>query len=433
MRRSLPLDVVGVLTLMTAVGLLLLTTLAVSAQEQPVQIWNTTCGDTGYDVGSGVAVDNDIYVVGTLDYFGLRAGDAFLAKYDIWRTQLWNTTWGGSDSDVGSGVTVGSDIYVVGTTASFGAGSRDAFLAKYDGDGHQIWNTTWGGPDDDWAYGVAVSGEAVYITGETASFGAGFVDAFVVRFDGDGYQVWNATWGGSGGDEAGYGVAVNSEAIYVTGQATSFNVGFADAFVVRFDGDGHQIWNATWGGDDDDWGLSVAVGSDIYVTGRTASFGAGFVDAFVVRFDGDGYQVWNATWGGPDDDWAYGVAVSGEAVYITGETASFGAGSGDAFLAKYDVEGVQLWNVTWGGQEGDSGYGVAVGSDVYVVGNTASFAVGDIDAFLVRYGFLPVGGVVIPISPVERLLCLVIAVSIGALLVVAKTRQKTPRGLSSTT
>ncbi len=280
MRRSLPLDVVGVLTLMTAVGLLLLTTLAVSAQEQPVQIWNTTCGDTGYDVGSGVAVDNDIYVVGTLDYFGLRAGDAFLAKYDIWRTQLWNTTWGGSDSDVGSGVTVGSDIYVVGTTASFGAGSRDAFLAKYDGDGHQIWNTTWGGPDD---------------------------------------------------------------------------------------------------------------------------------------------------------DWAYGVAVSGEAVYITGETASFGAGSGDAFLAKYDVEGVQLWNVTWGGQEGDSGYGVAVGSDVYVVGNTASFAVGDIDAFLVRYGFLPVGGVVIPISPVERLLCLVIAVSIGALLVVAKTRQKTPRDLSSTT
>jgi hypothetical protein len=278
MRRKFPLDVAFIVILLSAVSLLLLTTLPVSAQEHPIQIWNTTWGDTGYDFGSGVAVGSDLYVVGTIDYFGARAGDAVLVKYDTWGTQLWNVTWGGPDEDVGSGVAVGSDIYVVGTTASFGAGSGDAFLAKYDVGGTQLWNTTWGG----------------------------------------------------GGD-----------------------------------------------------------------------------------------------------DWGYGVAVSGDAVYVTGETASFGVGSSDAVLVKYDASGNQLWNVTWGGPEGDVGYGVAVGSDLYVVGTTSSFGVGFMDAFVVRYGFMPVGGVVLPISPAEILLYVAIALSLGALLVVAKMRRRIPRFFSS--
>ncbi len=234
MRRRFRRDVVRSLTLLTAASLLLLPTLMVSAQEQPVQIWQTTWGDTGYDVGSGVAVDDDIYVVGTLDYFGTRAGDAFLAKYDKWRTQLWNATWGGPDSDVGLGVAVGSDLYVVGTTGSFGAGSSDAFLAKYDREGTQIWNVTWGGDGEDWGYGVAVRGDVVYVTGETASFGAGSGDAFL--------------------------------AAYAGGETPTL------------------LWNVTWGGDGEDWGYGVAVGSDLYVVGTTGSFGAGYMDAFVVRY-----------------------------------------------------------------------------------------------------------------------------------------------------
>jgi hypothetical protein len=34
----------------------------------------------------------------------------------------------------------------------------DAFLVKYDVDGNQLWNTTWGGPDGDRGRGIAVNG-----------------------------------------------------------------------------------------------------------------------------------------------------------------------------------------------------------------------------------------------------------------------------------
>ena len=51
------------------------------------------------------------------------------------------------------------------------------------------------------------------------------------------------------------------------------------------------------------------------------------------------------TWGGLDRDGANGVAVAGDgSVYVTGETRSFGAGSGDsdALLLKYNASGTMV-------------------------------------------------------------------------------------------
>jgi hypothetical protein len=45
--------------------------------------------------------------------------------------QLWNRTWGEANGDGGWRVAVNSDIYLTGKTLSFGAGYIDAFLVKY--------------------------------------------------------------------------------------------------------------------------------------------------------------------------------------------------------------------------------------------------------------------------------------------------------------
>jgi hypothetical protein len=70
---------------------------------------------------------------------------------------------------------------------------------------------------------------------------------------------------------------------------------------------------------------------------------------------------------------------------------------------------------------------VAVDSDIYVSGFTSSFGAGGLDSFLVMYGFptIPVGGVVLPTSPVENLLYVGAVNSIIAFLVVAMMRRKT--------
>src|SRR4030095_3909750 len=75
--------------------------------------------------------------------------------------------------------------------------------------GALLWQRTWGGTMGEIAFGVAVSGDSasVYITGQTMSFGAGFLDGSLVKCDASGNRVWQRTWGGPI-NETGQAVAV---------------------------------------------------------------------------------------------------------------------------------------------------------------------------------------------------------------------------------
>lgn len=102
------------------------------------------------------------------------------------------------------------------------------------------------------------------------------------------------------------------------------------------------------------------------------------------------------TWGGGCSfDYGYGIALDASGnIYITGETWSFGAGSADAFIAKYDSAGNSLLNITWGGSDYDYGYGIALDDDgnIYITGYTEDFCAGHwgfYDAFIAKYSFVP--------------------------------------------
>ena len=305
----------------------------------------------------------------------------------------WNHTWGGANQDGGFGVTVDSsdNVYLVGETYSFGAGNADMVLVKYNGNGVRQWNHTWGGGSWDYGYGVAVDSSGnIYLAGTTWSFGAGLSDMILVKYNGNGVQQWNHTWGGGSWD-FGYGVAVDSSGnIYLAGYTYSFGAGSYDMVLVKYDGNGLQQWNCTWGGANSDYGYGVAVDSsgNVYLVGETYSFGAGSCDMILVKYDGSGVQQWNRTWGGGNYNYGYGVAVDSSGnIYLAGDTESFWEGLSDMILVKYDGNGLQQWNCTWGGPENDDGRGVAVDSsgNIYFAGRTDSFGAGGDDMVLVKY------------------------------------------------
>ncbi|MGB9737709.1 hypothetical protein [Chloroflexus sp.] len=76
---------------------------------------------------------------------------------------------------------------VAGNTQSFSDFDGDFWVLKLDGSGNIQWQKTYGGPDWDLAQANYPTADGGYVVaGLTASFGAGGVDAWVLKLDGQG-------------------------------------------------------------------------------------------------------------------------------------------------------------------------------------------------------------------------------------------------------
>ncbi|OON70675.1 beta strand repeat-containing protein [Hymenobacter sp. CRA2] len=190
--------------------------------------------------------------------------------------------------------------------------------------------------------------------GNTALTSTGSDDMFVAKWNAATSRwAWAAAGGGTGTDR-GYGVAVSGTNVYVTGYFGSSSASFA----------GTSLTNA----------------------GGTS----GSTDVFVAKFVDNGTSA-TGTWarggGGTSFDQSNSIAVNGTSVYVTGQftsgtganfasTALAGAGSSDAFVAKYTDNGSTVtdgWAISAGGTGSDNGYGIAAtSSGVYVAGQFTS-------------------------------------------------------------
>ena len=368
---------------------------------------------------------------------------------------------GGFEDDGGHGIAVdgAGNAYVTGDTSSMQttfpvkvgpdlsfngiAGTADAFVVKVRPDGAALVYAGYiGGDGNDSAYGIAVDGVgSAYITGITASTQASFPvavgpdlsfnggavalgDAFVAKVASDGTTLVYAGYLGGEGDDAGYGIVVDTAGnAYVSGATSSteasfpvsvgpdlsYNGGSFDAFVAKVKADGTGLVYAGYvGGIGQDRGGGIAVdgSGNAYLTGETFSSEASFPvavgpdqsfndatgtnDAFVAKVKADGTGLVYAGYiGGDDVEFGSGIALdSDNNAYVTGGTWSSEAtfpvsvgpdlqsnGSIDAFVAKVKADGTGLVYAGYiGGSDIDVGYGIAVdgAGSAYLTGQTSS-------------------------------------------------------------
>ena len=300
-------------------------------------------------------------------------------------TSGWSKTYGGLGNDVASGNIVQTSdggFAVAGDTTSFGAGSLDAWLVKTDAVGNMQWNMAYGGADYDTGFDMIQTKDGGYaIGGYTNSSGAGNFDGWLVKVNSTGVVQWSKTYGGTGSDQ-GYVLIQTSDGGYaMIGSTTSYGAGAQDTWLVKTDANGVMLWSKTYGGTGTDTGNTMVQTSDggYAIAGRTNSFGAGGDDVYLVKTDAAGVMQWSRAYGGAKTDYAFHMDQSSEGGYIiTGLTASFGAGAVDAYFVKTDALGNMLWSKTYGGSRYDYGWDIIQTSDGgYVIGGqTASFGLG---------------------------------------------------------
>ena len=221
----------------------------------------------------------------------------------------------------------------------------DAWLIKTDSSGNQLWQKTYGGSGDDGAYGLTkTTADGYILAGFTNSTGAGDYDVWLIRVDSSGVQQWAQTYGGTDSD-FGY-IAFETETDFVVDCTThSFGAGKSDVWLLKVDAMGGLMWNYTYGGPETDNGWYGAKTTDGFALGGyTYSYSADGNNsaAWLIKVDVNGMAMWNQTYGSAGKDY-YGWAVTqtSEGGYaISGEVAPTDSEVSDAFLIVTDANGV---------------------------------------------------------------------------------------------
>jgi hypothetical protein len=305
-------------------------------------LWNQTYGGTGWEQCRDIieVSAGGFALLGTTESYGAGGIDIWLVRVDAAGNHLWNTTFGGpGDDDLVYGfVEVSTGGFAIGSgTTRFTPPYFDAWLIRTDAAGNELWNQTYGGGQDDWADDIVeASGGGFTLLCTTESFGAGGRDSWLVHTDTAGNHLWNQTYGYSGPETSGFITEVSGGGYAFTAISRSFD-SYGDSWFVRTDALGNHQWNQTYGGSYRDFAFYPyeLSNGEFVLTGLTHSFGAIGQDLWVVRTDASGNMYWHRTYGGSGAEVAFKIQeVTGGGFIASGETDSFGAGLDDIWLLR---------------------------------------------------------------------------------------------------
>lgn len=366
------------------------------------RLWGTYYGGSGDELAGDCTTDvsGDVYLSGyttstanVISTLGshqptkLGYADAMLIKFNSSGVRQWGTYYGGTGSESGASVNTdpSGNVFLVGISDSPGGGNTSVatagahqtgngsapagFVVKFNSSGVRQWGTYYGA-NSTRCFSSAVDGNGnIFIAGMTdvsngntvvatlgshqQTYGGGPNDAFLAKFNGSGVRQW-ATYYGGAGDDYGNSCAVDAIGnVYLTGSTnstisvnsittpgshqTTFG-GVYDTYIAKFNTSGVRQWATYYGGAGDDYGSSCATDGlgNVYMAGTTGS-GSGTVvatpgsqqpafsgpnyDAFLVKFDMNGLRQSGTYYGGTglDRNGACAVDVFGS-VYLTGYT-----------------------------------------------------------------------------------------------------------------
>jgi hypothetical protein len=358
---------------------------------QPGTLWTRYLGGWGFDQGYCVKEmsDNTYIISGATSSYGSGGYDLYLIKTDTLGYADWSRTFGGSEDDKGYYLQETDDggYIIVGETRSFGTGSSEVYLVKTDGSGNELWSQTFG-----IGYGYWVEqtpDEGYIIAGATQAYGAGGKDVVLIKTDGLGQEEWIRTFGGSN-DDWGYSARHTADGGYIiTGRTSSYGAGVNDIYLVKTDAAGVELWTQTFGGTDDEhsYGVQQTIDGGYIIAGYTRSYGVGQYDAYLIKTNSMGQEQWSRTFGGDLDDFFMSVQQTSDGGFISaGYTYSYGAGSDDVYVVKTDGSGNQQWSQTYGGSSADWGYNVELTADGGYVIVGAAGGPWTWDIYLIRLG-----------------------------------------------
>ncbi len=391
--------------------------------------------DGGYMIAGCTNDKNAVGFHPSLDTSNLLP-DMLIAKVDVSGAVEWQKCLGGSGKDIAQSIiqTFDGGYAIAGYTSSndgdvtgnkSGVGGDAGWVVKLDFSGNIQWTKCFGetdlssNPPVSYTYGFSiiqntkgeyvVTGHEVYFANEGCYHGT--ADAFILKLDSSGKEVWQKCYGGNSSDESysiiqtvdgGYCFAgrTNSHDGIISGyhvDSTSLSFPPEDAWVVKVNSSGNFVWGKCFGGIKNDAAGSVVQTADsgFVIAGTTSSNSAdvsgnhGQSDAWVVKLNSSGNIDWQKCLGGKFADGAWSITKTSDGGFAVIGTTSSNDGdvSGyhpypdstkgktrDIWVVKLDSKGTMQWQKCLGGSGNESGWSIIETTDggYAIAGSTAS-------------------------------------------------------------
>lgn len=297
-----------------------------------------------------------------------------MAQDQSWILQLGTTAEDyprGLAADGAGGVFMGG--FTRGSLASANIGMSDVWVARYCASGERVWINQFGTPAGDALYAAAKDGDGgVFLAGATdGDFGDANPpgrDAWLARYNDAGEVIWLRQFGSADSDRATALAADGQGGAFVGGTTTGDfgheNAGESDVWIAHYTAAGDRTWLIQFGSDESD-GLSSIAADGVggaFVAGNTtgdlAGPNAGQTDAWIARVDQQGNELWRIQFGTPTTDHADAILADGVGGFFaagetSGELGGPNLGGLDAWLARFDSAGNDEWLIQWGTEEDD--------------------------------------------------------------------------------
>ncbi|MCC6724578.1 MAG: hypothetical protein IT258_08705, partial [Saprospiraceae bacterium] len=299
-------------------------------------------GFTSYGYSITETPDHGFLLVGKTKPTQLSDFNVLLLKINAEGQKQWSKQFGGAGDEQGFRIiptTASGGYLIVGTTNSFGNGENDAYLLKVDAQGNEVWSQTYGTSGDEDGYSVAELADGYLLTGTADNLANGTKDGYLVKVDLNGNPVWSKYFGVANDIDQLRDIAIAADGnVVLAGHTGSTSQGW----LIKTDLDGNEIWSKTFGNllGDETNDLLIANNGDLVVTGFT-EVSAANVDAFLARFDNDGNNIWTNNIGrGSHADIAQGVTASEDGGFVAiGYNSLFGIFFNDVTFIKTGADG----------------------------------------------------------------------------------------------
>jgi len=208
--------------------------------------WTRTYGGDSSECGWSVQQTSDggYVIAGNTNSFGAGGWDAYLLRANSTGDTLWTRTFGGAGIDGVYSVrqTTDGGFVIAGETESQGAGNRDVYIIKTDAGGNALWTRTFGGTDHDEGSSVQPTADGGYIiAGSTESYGTGDVDVYLIKTDSSGDTLWTRTYGGHDWEISKWVEPTADGGYVIVGHTESFGAGLIDAYLIKTDSLGRAV------------------------------------------------------------------------------------------------------------------------------------------------------------------------------------------------